>query len=169
MLMQILSRTPVYVWAVLAGLMALGLLQSRTRRVTLAQAGTLPLVLLGLGLWSMAPAFAVQPLLMLAWLSAVSLGAWAGRQTPQAPGTHWLAAEGRFVLPGSWIPLAFILFIFLLRYAVSVGSAMHPQWRGDLSVQLPLALVFGSVSGLSAGRVLGLLRVMKAATIRAHA
>ena len=53
MLMMILTHTPVYVWALLAGLVALGLMQSRTRQVSKVQALALPVTMLALGLWSL--------------------------------------------------------------------------------------------------------------------
>jgi hypothetical protein len=165
MLVQILSHTPTYVFAILAGLMALGLMQTRTRSVALPKVALMPLALMGLGLWSLAPTFTTQPVVAGAWLMALGIGAWGGSHTPQAPGTRWQAERGHFVVPGSWIPMGFIVFIFLLRYAAGVGNALHPEWRTDLTVQLPLATVFGCISGLSVGRVLGLVRLMKPATV----
>ena len=127
MLIQILTYTPPYVWATLAALIGLGLMQARERRVATLQVLALPLVLLGLGLWSMAPSMAAQPLVIAMWLGALILGAVGGRLTPQVPGTVWLAAENRLRVPGSWMPMAFIVVIFVLRYAAGVGSAMHTR------------------------------------------
>ena len=163
LLTQILTHTPAYVWGLLAALLALGWLQSRTRQLRPAQVAALPLALTGLGLWSMTPGFVVNPVLGLLWLAALALGAMGGRLTPQAPGTAWLPQAGRFHLPGSWIPMAFIIVIFMLRYAYGVASAMHPDLRADLAVQLPLAGVFGVLAGLSIGRALGLMRLMRSA------
>jgi hypothetical protein len=171
MFMQILIHTPVFVWALLAGLLALGLLQTRDRQVSKPQVVALPAVLLGLGLWSMTPGFMALPGLGLLWLAALALGSAGGRRTPQQPGTIWLAAERRFSVPGSWIPMAFIMAIFVLRYAVGAGTTLHPEWRSTLSLQVPLALVFGLLAGLSMGRALGLLSLARNSrpTISAHA
>jgi hypothetical protein len=54
------------------------------------------------------------------------------------------------------MPLLVILAIFSLRYGNGVALALHPQWRADGAVQLPLALLFGSLSGLLLGRSLRL-------------
>jgi hypothetical protein len=171
MFTQILTHTPVFVWFLLAGLLTLGLMQTRKRRVRRPQVVALPALMLGLGLWSLAPGFTALPGLAALWLAALALGAAGGRRTPQQPGTAWLAAEGCFQVPGSWIPMAFIVAIFMLRYAVGAGIALHPEWRSTLSLQAPLAIVFGLLAGLSLGRALGLLSLARAekSTIAAHA
>ena len=105
MIVLILSHTPVWVWGLLAALMALGFSQTRERRLSSWRLLMLPLVLLGLGLWSMAPGFRVLPLSALVWLAALGAGValLAGRPAPA--GAAWLPAEQRLHLPGSWVPM----------------------------------------------------------------
>ena len=55
-----------------------------------------------------------------------------------------------------------ILVIFSLRYTAAVSMALHPAWRQDLVVQVPLTLAFGALSGLFLGRALGLWRLVRA-------
>lgn len=157
MLLEILRHTPAWVWLLLGGLVALGLSQMRTRAVHPLRLVILPLVLLALGLWSMAPGFVAHPVVALAWLKALVLAAALGRRLPVAPGVQWQAATKRLELPGSAVPLLLILAIFSLRYASGVAMALEPAWRTQLSVQLTLAIVFGALSGLLAGRTLALL------------
>jgi hypothetical protein len=171
MLLQIITHTPLFVWALLAGLVALGWRQTRTRQVVPRQVLMLPAAMLGLGLWSLVPGLQTNPSVALLWLAALALGAAGGLRTPQVPGTAWLADEGHFRVPGSWVPMGFIVVIFMMRYALGAGTALHPEWRADLSVQGPLAGLFGALAGLSLGRALGLLRLAGGAraTIGAHA
>jgi hypothetical protein len=79
-----------------------------------------------------------------------------GRRWAQPAGTRWLPDQRVLALPGSWLPLAIILAIFSLRYATGVALALQPAWRQMWQVQLPLALLFGTLSGLFLGRALGL-------------
>ena len=65
MILQILSHTPIYVWVLLVALLALGFSQTWDRQVAPPRLLLLPLVLLGLGLWSMAPNFVAMPLAAL--------------------------------------------------------------------------------------------------------
>ena len=156
MSIQILAHTPVWVWLLLISLLGLGLWQRRQRHVRRGQLLALPLALLVLGLWSMAPDFVAQPLVAGAWLAALLAAAQLGRRLPTPAAARWLAAEQRLQLPGSWVPLVIILCIFSLRYATGVSLALHPEWRSTLSAQLPLALAFGTLSGIFLGRALGL-------------
>lgn len=157
MLMQLLTRTPLWVWALAAALLALGLWQRRTRRVPPAALLGLPLGMLGLGLWTLAPAFVQLPVTAMVWLLALGGGLALGQHLPTPRGAVWLHDTRRLHLPGSWLPLLLIGAIFSLRYASAVALVLHPALRQDLIFQAPLALVFGLLGGVFLGRSLGLL------------
>lgn len=162
MLMQILRHTPAWVWLLGAALLAYGLLQLRPRRVRPARLLGLPLALMALGLWSMAPGFAALPVTAAVWLAALAAGAAAGLRVTPPAGSAWDTTARQLLLPGSVLPLLLIVSIFVLRYAVGVGSALHPEWRSLLPLQAALAVVFGLLSGFFVGRSLGLLRLARA-------
>ncbi len=161
MIINILSHTPVWVWGLLAALMALGFSQTRERHLAPWRLLMLPLVLLGLGLCSMAPGFRALPVSALVWLAALGAGAALLAGRPARAGAEWLPAEQRVRLPGSWMPMLLILIIFSLRYAANVSMAFNPGWRTAPSMLLPLALLYGSFSGLFLGRGLALLKLTR--------
>lgn len=169
MILMILSHTPIWVWAVLALLLALGLWQRRDRHVRRGQLLALPLALLALGLGSMAPGLAAQPVAALCWLGSIATFLWLGTRLPRSAAARWLPEQQRLFLPGSWVPMALIVAIFGLRYAAGVGQGLHPQWRNAFEVQVPLALIFGALSGLFLGRALGLLRLTQPARAQGRA
>lgn len=171
MLVQILVHTPGYVWVLLGALILLGIWQARGRQVTPARLFALPLVLLGLGLWSLLGGFADQPWLGLVWLGTLALSVAIFRRLPVRAGAQWLPARGHLYLPGSWLPMVLILAIFSVRYVLGAGTALHPEWRLLPQVQVPLAIFAGLLTGLSLGRALGLLRLVRPApaTIPRHA
>ena len=166
---DILRFTPVWVWGLLAALLALGFWQTRPRVVARARLLALPLALLGLGLWSTSSSFTALPVAAGAWLAALSASFLAARRLPTPAGARWDAASERLHLPGSWLPLALIVAIFSLRYSATVAMVLHPAWRGDPTLLLPLAALYGSLSGLFLGRAVGLLALTRApqATIAA--
>ena len=168
MILQILVHTPLWVWGLLAALLALGLWQRLDRKVHWAQLLILPLALLALGLWSMASGFVAQPVAALLWLGAIAAATVVGLRLPRPAAARWLVDEARLFLPGSWLPLMLIVAIFSLRYAAGVGQGLHPEWRTAASVQWPLALVFGALSGIFLGRALGLMQLAQP-TIPRHA
>jgi len=161
MIITILSHTPVWVWGLLAALMALGFSQTRQRRLAPWRLLMLPLVLLGLGLWSMSAGFMALPLSALVWLAALVAGAALLAGRPAQAGAVWLPAEQRLHLPGSWMPMLLILGIFSIRYAANVGMALNPGWRNTPELLLPLALLYGAISGLFLGRALALLKLTR--------
>jgi hypothetical protein len=161
MILQIISHTPLWVWGLLGALLILGLAQTRSRLVARWQLLALPVVLLMLGLWSMAPGFAAQPLAGLVWLLSLLTFTRLGGSLPRPAAARWLALEQRLQLPGSWLPMLIIMTIFLLRYVFAVAQTLNPEWRGMLAVQAPLALTFGALSGIFLGRALGLLAMTR--------
>ena len=159
MLIEIVRHTPLWVWGMLAALLIIGANQARPRRVARVQLLALPLGLLALGLVSLAPLFVHQPLAAGLWLLALAW-AWHGRARLPAPtGARWDAAASRMALPGSLGPLLVIVAIFSLKYSLGVALTMHPSWRGEAAVVLPMALLYGALSGWLLGRAWTLLRL----------
>lgn len=165
--LTIVQRTPVWVWALLAGLVLLGLTQLRQREIGWRRA-VLPS--LGLTLFSVASLGAdlsASPSVGLAlavWLLAASAMLVVGSLWCPRAGTRYDAATGRFQLPGSVLPLITILSIFLFKYGVGVELAMQPALRHDTAFALGLAATYGAFSGLFATRPLTLWRLAKART-----
>lgn len=157
LLIEIVRRTPPWVWLLLAALLALGLSQLRTRTVSRARLLALPAALLGLGLFATATTFQPAALALAAWALALAGGAMLGRRLPPPAGARWDAAGRSLRLPGSALPLLVIVTIFALRYSVGAALALHPAWRAAPAVALPLAAAYGASAGVLLGRVLALL------------
>jgi len=159
MLLTILRHTPTWVWGLLATLVALGLLQTRARDVTRARLLALPLAMLLMSLWSLAPAFASTAWAPGSWGIgfAAALAATARLRPP--PGARWRAETLRWHLPGSWAPMALILAIFSLKYGVGVALGLQPSWRTDAGFQLAIAALYGILNAALLGRSLSVLRL----------
>ncbi len=156
MILDILRHTPLWVWSLAAGLLALGLVQLRERRLPPWRMWLLPGVLLAMGLWSLSQSFASPWLAIAVWAKAVALAAAVARRMPPPAG---LRREGTtLVLPGSALPLVIIGAVFTLRYAGGVALALHPAWRADTVVALSMAASYGAISGLLLGRTIATWR-----------
>jgi hypothetical protein len=159
---QIVSNTPVWVWGLLAGLIALGLSQVRDRTVGLRRVSVLPLAMAALSLSGTVTALAGAPnftAVMLAWAAtAVAMLAALGFTSPAAA-TRYDPVTRRFALPGSWFPLALFVGIFLTKYVVGVDLAMQPSLAQDSQYTLVVGAVYGAISGLFAGRAARLWRL----------
>ncbi len=161
MFVQILSHTPIWVWAILTGITVLGASQLRARQLPRWRVMALPATLLMLGLWSMAPGFRAHPASAVIWLVALLGMATPGRRLAARSGAVWLAGPQRLHLPGSTLPLLLALTIFCLRYINGVATAMNPALTALPQWQWPLAILFGGLSGLFMGRALGLLALSR--------
>jgi hypothetical protein len=151
----ILSHTPTYVWAILAALVVLGSLQLRRQRMSRTRLLVAPVAMGALSLWSVTAAFGATPAVVLAWLLGMGL-AWLANRTLRWP--RGVGSDGdAFVVPGSAWPLALMLAIFALRYAVAVSLVFHPEWRVEPVFALPMALFYGVLSGMFTARAVRIL------------
>jgi hypothetical protein len=159
----VLTKTPLWVGGLFAGLLALGLSQTRDRQVSRLRMAIMPLAMSGLSLWGTASAFGRSPLfgyIMLAWaVGALLVGGLVAR-TPAPGGTRHDAASRSFQIPGSWLPMALILGIFLTKYIVGVDLTMQPGLAHDARYGLVVGSLYGVFSGSFAGRAIRLWRLV---------
>ena len=164
MFSQIIKGTPLWVWGLLAALLALGLSQLAGRQLSLRRVILVPLAMLGLSLFGMLPAFGgtgqLGPVL-LAWLGAGALVTALMLRLAPAAGSGYDAASRRFVVPGSVLPLFLILGIFMTKYVVGIELALQPAVARDAAFALPVGLIYGAFNGLFAARALRLLRLVQ--------
>jgi hypothetical protein len=162
MLGPVLQGTPVWVWGLLASLVALGLSQVRTRTASLARVTFMPVAMTAMSLWGTSSAFASSPMIgyvMMAWMlaAAVSLSGIAPLSPPA--GARYDGASRSFALPGSWVPMALIVGIFLTKYVVGVDMAMQPALARDAQYTLFAGALYGAFSGIFIGRAARLWRL----------
>lgn len=164
---QIIHHTPVWVWALLAGLLWLGGSQLFGRNVSLVRAMVMPGAMTGLSVYGLACAFGKSgpagPAVLGVWLVATTvIAALALWWQPTAPqGTLYAGGSRSFYIPGSAMPLALILGIFLTKYFVGVELAMQPALSRDGSFALQIAVLYGVFNGLFAARSLRLWRLAR--------
>lgn len=161
MLAAIVDNTPGWVWALLAGLLALGVSQLFPRRVSRLRAAVVPVAMAGFALFGIATAFAGtgQPgRTVAAWLCAAAGSAMVALWLRPAaqPGSRYHAPSGQFDLPGSAMPLVLILGIFLTKYTIGVQLAIQPALARDATFALTVAAVYGLFNGIFAARLLRL-------------
>lgn len=155
--LSVLHYTPVWVWGVLALLIALGLRQARPHVISPLRATLLPLAMLLLALAGVLGSFASAGALA-AWAAAM-LAVVALRGPRAAAGAQWLPAERRFRQRGSWLPMALMMGIFATKFAVGATLALHPALARSSVFALGIAALYGLFSGVFAARALALHRL----------
>jgi hypothetical protein len=165
MLMQMLTHTPLFVWAILAFLIVRGVMATRERDANIRKLFIIPAVMLVMTLQDIATRYGLHGAALAAWgagLLATALPIWfLGRPrivAAQASGANGMT-PGSLRLRGSWAPLAVMLAVFAIKYTAIVATILNPQLRHDALFAAALC----GACGLSNGYFLGsLARDLKA-------
>jgi len=165
MILQILERTPPWVFALFAVLLVLGVLQSRPRALGRARVALMPAIFLPLSLWGVWNAFGPEPLAFGAWLVAVGTAVLLNRQFRIPRQVSYVPDTRQFRVAGSWIPLAMMMAIFFTRYAIAVATAMQPPLTSMPSFAAAVGFAYGLMSGTFLARALRILDAAAAARV----
>jgi hypothetical protein len=156
MFLAILQHTPGRVWVLLAVLIALGIVQSRPRAMSVARVTILPLVLIALSLSGVFSAFGHFPIAIGGWAAGVGAALVFARNAIAVRGASFSPSTGLIHVPGSWLPLVLILCLFAIKYFAGVNLAMHPAMATDPIFAGLCSLGYGAFSGMFLARALSL-------------
>ena len=149
--LTVLSHTPPWVWLILAALVALGLRQARDHVVSPSRLLIQPLALGSLSLYATVSAFGAQVLPLAGWLAGVLLGV-AANQRLRLPRQVRLLPDGQITVGGSWAPMALLMLIFWLRYAIAATLAVVPALASEPAFIALASALYGVASGLFGAR-----------------
>jgi len=155
----ILARTPVWVWGLLAALLVLGITQTRDRTVGFARTLLVPIAMGSFAIFGVVTALGATPGIAAAWFTSAGIVVYALLRSGPAAGVRYDAAKRTFFMPGSWVPMALILAVFMTRYVVNVSLVLHPDLKADVDIALAIAALYGVFSGLFVGRAAKLIRL----------
>ena len=153
-LIQILHGTPIWVYFLFLGLIALGYLQSKPRDVAPAMVAILPVTLGVFSLTRVLAVFGPAPLALAAWAAGTAAALLLNRALKQPAGARWSEATGAFHVPGSWVPLALMMAVFFARYALAVSLVMTPWLVHSVGFAIAASFGFGLLSGIFLARAL---------------
>ena len=165
MLIQILTHTPIYVWAILAFLVQRGLVAMRDRDVDLKRLVVIPAAMLVLSLQDMGAKFGLGGWPLATWTAC------AAAVAPLAAliGTDRIAPSttpGSVRVRGSRAPLVMMMAVFCTKYAASVTLSVAPQLRHDTPFAVAVCALFGLFNGWFIGRLAGDLAAYRALPAR---
>ena len=157
MLLQILERTPPWVFVLFAVLLVLGTLQARPRELRRARVALMPAIFLPLSLWGIWAAFGPSAFAYGGWLAGVGSAVLLNRYTRLPRQVSYAADTRMFQVEGSWIPLAMMMAIFFTRYVIAVATAMQPALKVMAAFAAAVGLAYGLFSGSFLARALRIL------------
>ena len=159
MIMHILAGTPKWVFVLFFALLWMGLQQLLPRSVSLNRATILPLVMTGLSLYGVTSAFGDSPQALLTWIAGAVVAFTISLNLQNASPIGFDMRSRRFEMPGSAVPLALFMGIFLTKYAVGVSIGMQPSLAHDSNFALAISALYGGFSGIFLARAAKLWRL----------
>ena len=159
MILQIITHTPVWVWALLALLVGFGYQQTKSRTVGLRRVTIIPVILTALSIYGTLSAFGSSPAVLLAWLAAAVMLATTVMLTPVPTGTRFDNQTRQLHVVGSWVPMALMMGIFANKYVVGVTLSLHPELAQNTTFTLAFSALYGTFSGVFIGRAARLWRL----------
>jgi hypothetical protein len=156
MLLQIILRTPTWVWALFAFLFWQGLKLTRPNSTGLVRVTLVPVVMVCLSIYGTISAFGGHPDVLVVWLAAATTASLVLLKFPLPQGARYDAMEQRIYQQGSLVPLALMMGIFFTKYGVGVSIAMHPALTQEPTFFIAVSALSGAFSGVFAARALRL-------------
>jgi len=156
-LILILSHTPLWVWAILCYVLYIGISQLRPSALPRQRLILLPAVWVIFGAWGIERSFGLGAAPLAAWVIGLGLSFGTMRLRRWPAGARFDAAQRRYLVPGSALPLVMMLLIFVSKYVLGVSLAMRPELADALPVALGFSLLFGLIGGTLAGRSANIL------------
>ncbi|MFC0132092.1 hypothetical protein CR105_26220 [Massilia eurypsychrophila] len=157
MLIQIVTHTPVYVWAILALLVYRGVVAMRDREMTIRKLFIIPVIMLALSLQDVVAKFGAGFMPLSVWTGSAVLMTLLVWKFSSA-GVSAAASSGRVIVHGSWAPLAMMMAIFFTKYATAVTLVIKPSASQDPLFSTVVCALLGVFSGYFLGRLVGTLQ-----------
>lgn len=158
MLIEILKRTPSWVFVLFIVLLALGFSQTRARTVSRGRIAILPVAMIALSLYGIVSDFGVVIACLASWIVGIAIAVAVGVKLASPHGVTFSAATRSFSVPGSRVPLALIMIIFFMKYAVGVMVARHVAIVTEPGFIVSTGVSYGFFSGLFLARAIVIAR-----------
>ena len=160
-LLNLVTNAPLWVWALLALLVLLGLRATRDRTAPVWLA-VLPAMLVLLPIRTLTGLGAALPV-WLVFAAAYGTGIFVGARLQP----RWITGRlpGRVGLRGETLTLALMLLIFLVNYALGVARAIAPDLVAQMAAQIGFAAMTGLPAGIFAGRAAHIATLAPTASI----
>lgn len=162
--MNTLQHIPVWVFFLFLGLIAMGLLQTRTRQLRSKRLLTISIALTVFTLLGVVQQWRHTPWLglgLLSWAATCWASAGVLGQGAAPHGAAYDPETRHFTVPGSWLPLALFMTIFACKFVVGMLSAIAPEHIHSVQAAIGISALYGLFSGLLNARALRLLKLRK--------
>jgi hypothetical protein len=165
MLQQILTHTPLWVWAVLAFVLYRGLLASVDREIALKRVFVIPVVMFALALQGIVSGFGAVPAAAPAWFACMLAGVALAWRAFDCDSVRIDPLRRVISQRGSWTPLLMMMGIFCIKYAVGVALSLQPGLTQQLWFAVSVCALYGLFNGIFFGQALRVAALYRRASL----
>lgn len=158
---QILMYTPRWVFGLLAGLIVLGLIQVRTRKVPVQAVFIMPIAMLMMSLIGTLMDLGFAWVTIVFWLLGAASVSYPMVKLSSHKSIIYDQATRKLSLQGSWIPLIVIMAIFCTRYALGMSIGMNLDIVRKFYFAPLVSFTLGALSGYFIAQGIRYLHVVR--------
>lgn len=157
----LISQTPIWVFVVFFSLLFLGFMQTKPRVLKVKTVFILPIAMIIFSFFGVYSVFGFSFLTLSLWAMGLVTTLVIGLKLAYPKFVSFAVQSNQLTIPGSWVPLLFMMAIFFTKYFVGFAVARElPVINTDIFVVL-LSLLYGAFSGIFLSRSLVMFKTSK--------
>lgn len=158
-MLEILQKTPLWVYLLFIALLTFGIKQTNDRTATRAALLLLPAGMMAYSLFDMITNIGFYGYRLMLW-SAGTLIAWPfAIVLLTQKGMEYNLATRKIFVPGSWLPLTIIMGVFSVKYAQGAITALSPEVTNSYLFVWTFSFLNGVFFGIFSVRIYTYMRI----------
>lgn len=158
---ELISHTPTWVLVVFVILIILGFIQGKKRTVNVNTVLILPISMIVFSLFGVLSAFGLSTLTLSLWGIGLIITLIVGIKLAYPKLVRFSKQTNKLIIPGSWVPLFFMMSIFCTKYFIGFAVARELPIINEQTFIILLSLLYGAFSGIFLSRAIIILRASK--------
>ncbi len=152
MILDILINTPFYIYWMFFSLIAVGYMQSKTRKLGIRRALIMPILLCSLSFLGFLLDFGLTFLSSFFYFLGFCLGLYLAillnKKFSIMQQIQYSFSKRSFVIQGSFIPLSMMMFVFFIKYFVGVITVINQELLLQKEFIMFFCILYGLFSAL---------------------
>tara|TARA_R110001583_G_scaffold19176_1_gene75359 strand:- start:950 stop:1471 length:522 start_codon:yes stop_codon:yes gene_type:complete len=158
-LSEIISHTPTWVFIVFFTLLVLGFMQTKERIVNVKAVFILPIAMVIFSFMGVYSVFNLSFLPLALWLLGLISTSVVGIKLGIPKSVSYSAQDEKLTIPGSKVPLMFMMAIFFTKYFVGFAVARDLPLIHGFNFLIIISLAYGIFSGIFLSRSIVMFKV----------
>lgn len=154
---EIIKRTPVYAWIILAVLILRGINSAKENIISFPKMFLIPAVFAVWGLYDLLTGFG-YPITGILFYCAAAIGGTAAGFAIYTRCRSVFRKDGMFYRTGTYVPLFIMMVNFLVKYILNVAVSISPKLYTLMNFNILYSVICGFSVGLFLGGILQVYR-----------